>query len=109
MKGKPIIRGQCKSRRIWINGKELKPGKSLKLKNLSPEGFCWGYGGPGPAQLALAILLELLDGDKATAIAWFEDFKTGFVQRLPQADFELAIPQAWAIRIARHKSRRAER
>jgi len=28
------------------------------LRNHSPSGFAWGYGGSGPAQLALAILAE---------------------------------------------------
>lgn len=30
----------------------------LKLVNHSPTGFSWGYGGSGPAQLALAILAD---------------------------------------------------
>ncbi len=33
---------------------------SLKLRNHSPTGFEWGYGGSGPAQLALALLLDHL-------------------------------------------------
>lgn len=39
--------------------RELKPEKSLKVRNHSPSGFNWGYAGSGPAQLALAILLDL--------------------------------------------------
>ncbi len=35
---------------------ELEP--SLKVRNHSPTGFEWGYNGSGPAQLALAILLD---------------------------------------------------
>ena len=30
----------------------------LELRNHSPAGFAWGYAGSGPAQLALAILLD---------------------------------------------------
>lgn len=30
----------------------------LDLRNHSPTGFAWGYGGSGPAQLALAILAD---------------------------------------------------
>jgi len=37
---------------------ELSPGPSQKLWNHSPDGFQWGYGGSGPAQLALALLLD---------------------------------------------------
>lgn len=32
----------------------------LDLFNHSPDGFEWGYGGSGPAQLALAILADFL-------------------------------------------------
>ena len=34
----------------------LKP--RLDVVNHSPAGFAWGYGGSGPAQLALALLLD---------------------------------------------------
>lgn len=44
--------------RVWLDGKELKPYASQKVWNHSPDGFAWGYAGSGPAQLALAILLE---------------------------------------------------
>ncbi len=37
----------------------LRPlGPRLDLANHSPDGFSWGYGGSGPAQLALAILAD---------------------------------------------------
>jgi hypothetical protein len=110
MKDKPVIRGKFQSRRVWINGKELRPAKSLKLFSHSPEGFNWGYAGSGPAQLALAILLELLgDKDAETAVAWHQDFKAGFIQRLPQLDFQVALPTIWTIRILQHKNRRIGR
>jgi hypothetical protein len=35
----------------------------LDLDNHSPTGFEWGYGGSGPAQLALAILADALEDD----------------------------------------------
>ncbi len=55
--------------------KELTPDRSLKLFNHSPTGFNWGYGGSGPAQLALAILLDYTnDSDKA--IMFYQRFKT---------------------------------
>ena len=51
---------------VTVDGKPLDPGPSQKLQNHSPDGFAWGYGGSGPAQLALAILLNYLgDGDRA--------------------------------------------
>lgn len=32
----------------------------LNVRNHSPDGFNWGYGGSGPSQLALAILIDHL-------------------------------------------------
>lgn len=32
--------------------------KSLAIRNHSPTGFEWGYGGSGPHQLALALLMD---------------------------------------------------
>lgn len=52
----------------------LRPERSQHVKNHSPDGFNWGYAGSGPAQLALAILLEVT-GDEATALAHYQDFK----------------------------------
>jgi len=43
--------------RVWLNGQELHPAESLKMRNHSPDGFNWGYGGSGPAQTALAICI----------------------------------------------------
>lgn len=53
---------------------ELLPKPSQKLWNHSPTGFSWGYGGSGPAQLALALLLDAT-GDTQLAIAFHQPFK----------------------------------
>lgn len=47
------------------------------LANHSPDGFQWGYGGSGPAQLALAILAHQFDDE--TALEHYQDFKNDFV------------------------------
>ena len=52
----------------------LKPERSQTVKNHSPDGFNWGYTGSGPAQLALAILLEVIN-DEAKALAHYRDFE----------------------------------
>lgn len=44
------------------------------VRNHSPTGFNWGYGGSGPAQLALAILCDLL-GDETEAQDCYQRFK----------------------------------
>ena len=46
----------------------------LDLHNHSPTGFEWGYGGSGPAQLALALLADAL-GDDKLAQTYYQDFK----------------------------------
>ena len=38
--------------------RELTPALSHGIRNHSSSGFEWGYGGSGPAQLALAILAD---------------------------------------------------
>ena len=52
----------------------LKPERSQRVKNHSPDGFNWGYAGSGPAQLALAILLEVTN-DETQALAHYHDFE----------------------------------
>ena len=41
---------------VTVNGRPLDP--RFDLWNHSPTGFEWGYGGSGPAQLALALLAD---------------------------------------------------
>ena len=83
------IKGEWSSRQVWLNGQTLFPGPSQKIYNHSPDGFNWGYGGSGPAQLALAILLEFYD--EKYAIQNHQDFKWWLISRLPQSDFEITI------------------
>ena len=52
----------------------LRPERSQAVINHSPDGFNWGYTGSGPAQLALAMLLEVTN-DAAKALAHYQDFK----------------------------------
>jgi hypothetical protein len=60
---------------------QLTPERSLELANHSPSGFEWGYGGSGPAQLALALLLDYTDNEEV-ALAEYKAFKTEVVSRL---------------------------
>jgi len=60
---------------------QLTPERSLELANHSPSGFEWGYGGSGPAQLALALLLDYTD-DEVVALAEYKTFKTEVVSQL---------------------------
>jgi hypothetical protein len=54
--------------------KILSPGPSQKLYNHSPDGFNWGFSGSGPAQLALALLLDVT-GDRDIALSHHQNFK----------------------------------
>jgi len=56
----------------------LDPNPSQKVWNHSPDGFNWGYGGSGPAQLALALLLDVT-ADKERSVKYHQKFKRAFV------------------------------
>jgi Family of unknown function (DUF6166) len=64
--------------------KRIKLRDSLKLWNHSPTGFNWGYGGSGPAQTALALVLDWT-GDAEVAKLLYQDFKFLIVAGLPSA------------------------
>ena len=93
-------------------GTVLVDGKPLKhIVRHSPDGFNWGYGGSGPADLALSILTDYLVGianlfslsenprDKPIEIkraeliadAYYQEFKWKFIANLP-------IGQDWEIK-----------
>ena len=68
--------------KVYIDGKLLSPRPSQRLYNHSPDGFAWGYGGSGPAQLSLAILLYF--SDKEFALQHYQKFKWDVVANQPQ-------------------------
>lgn len=68
---------------LW-NGVRLSPNESLKVSNHSPDGFAWGYNGSGPAQAALAILLQETR-DVALSVKHYQKFKSNFVANWPAA------------------------
>jgi hypothetical protein len=57
----------------------------LDLFNHSPTGFSWGYGGSGPAQLAVALLADAL-GDDDRAIRLHQSFKFKVVACWPEGE-----------------------
>lgn len=77
---------------VLKDGNPLGPARSQALINDSPDGFRWGYGGSGPAQLALALLLE--ETTKEEALCFYQDFKFEVVAGWPSdAWFRLVSPQ----------------
>lgn len=81
--------------KVTVDGQRLDPTPSLKIINHSPDGFAWGYGGSGPAQLALAILLHV-NVPKNKALALYQRFKAQFIATLPRDSFTLEVDvPAW--------------
>jgi hypothetical protein len=61
------------------------------LANHSPDGFQCGYGGSGPAQLALAILADALDDDEK-ALNLYQKFKAEIISKLdPELGWTLSV------------------
>jgi len=75
---------------VTVDGRPLDP--RLDLWNHSPTGFEWGYGGSGPAQLALAIIADHLSDDH-DALNLYQDFKRTVVASLPNHGWTLTSRQ----------------
>ena len=67
----------------------------LDLRNHSPTGFEWGYGGSGPAQLALALAADVL-GDDEKAQQLYQRLKFKLVGGLPHEGWELTADRVRA-------------
>ena len=80
--------------RLYVDGVEILPDESQKIRNHSPDGFAWGYSGSGPAQSALAICLHIFR-NKYVAEALYQDFKSAYVTHWQhQAPFRKEIDVA---------------
>ena len=84
------ITGNWETRHVHLDGKHLDPRPSQKVYNHSPDGFSWSFGGSGPAQLALAILLKVT-GNRETALMWYQKFKWDVIAELPASDFDFEL------------------
>lgn len=54
----------------------------LDLANHSPTGFSWGYAGSGPAQLALALLVDFTE-DERLSLKIYQEFKDRCIAKMP--------------------------
>lgn len=70
---------------VWVVGPAAKVPLDPRhdVHNHSPDGFQWGYGGSGPAQLALAICCNAVGVERARRV--YQDFKFRVVASLPDA------------------------
>lgn len=75
---------------VTVDGRRLNPRNDLW--NHSPTGFEWGYGGSGPAQLALAILADHCDDDEM-AFNFHHRFKWTVIAGLPRRRWVLTTPE----------------
>jgi len=79
---------------VTVDGRRLNP--RLDLWNHSPTGFEWGYGGSGPAQLALAILAAHCGNDEQ-ALNFYQRFKWAVIAELPHRGWTLTSDQIDAV------------
>jgi hypothetical protein len=75
---------------VTVDGRRLNPRHDLW--NHSSSGFEWGYGGSGPAQLALAILADHCNDDEE-AFNFYQRFKWAIVAELPGRGWTLTTPE----------------
>jgi hypothetical protein len=77
-----------------VPGDVLNP--RFDLWNHSPDGFNWGYGGSGPAQLSLAMLAHVA-GDDNLAVKLHQQFKADVVCGLDHEGWYLTLSavRAW--------------
>ena len=76
------------------NGRhDLNPRLDLRCHS---EEFEWGYGGSGPAQLALALAADVLDDDE-TALAVYQKLKFRVVGKLPTRSWTLTADELEAV------------
>jgi len=83
------LSGNAETREVHLDGEFLDPKPSQKHYNHSPDGFNWGYGGSGPAQLALAIMLKLT-GRAIGKAEGYQEFKFRVIAAIPGGeDFDI--------------------
>lgn len=68
--------------RVIENGDARELDPRFKHCNNSPTGFEFGYGGSGPAQLAFAILADVMHVEVAHALK--QKFKSAVIGALPR-------------------------
>lgn len=76
--------GDPQTRRVMVTTAKGKQRYELPLYlevgNHSPCGFCWGYCGSGPSQLALAIAMDIFN-DVESAIELADAIKTNIIAK----------------------------
>lgn len=71
---------------VYVNGSLLYLEPSQALYDHGADSFEWSYGGQGPSQLALAILLDYTD-DPELSMKHSQQFKWDFIAVAPFEGF----------------------
>lgn len=77
------VDGHCT---VTVNGQPLNP--RFDLRQHSPDGFNWGYGGSGPAQLALAMLADF--NSEPPSPRMYQSFKEKVIANLDDDEWTLS-------------------
>lgn len=78
---------------VAVDGAPLNP--RFDLRNHSPDGFEWGYGGSGPSQLALAIVADHTGSDDRATHLYYS-FKDKVIAGIQSDYWELTSDQVQA-------------
>jgi len=98
---------------VLIYDGEKPDGKLPQMQNHvnhSPDGFAWGYGGSGPAQLAYAILWDVTENrDKSQE--FYQLYKWSVVSRLPREPWTITLESVldWLAEAEASKQREREK
>lgn len=76
-----MLRKVDESGHLW----HIDLNTSLAVRSHSPTGFSWGYHGSGPAQTALAILIDAF-GDIPWALHHYQELKAKVISQFPQGN-----------------------
>jgi hypothetical protein len=75
-RGKPVVE------LVFLDHQEKLQHRYMRH---SPDGFEWGYGGSGPAELAMNLLAEFVGIKNATELG-YQDFKFDFIAKISQEE-----------------------
>lgn len=77
--------------RVTVDGEPLSPERAQRLRRTA-QGYEWGYGGGGPALLALALVLDATH-DRDLALRTYHWFKWGVVSMFLHDEWEITAAE----------------